>query len=271
MQADEWTEGFLDINGGKMHYVRTGEDKQPLFLIHGFSDNGNCWLQTAIDLEDRYDIIMPDARGHGQSARVEPDEEFDLVEDLAEIIMTLGVENPIIWGHSMGAATAFQLGVRYPDIPKALILEDPPWSEVVQSAEDGEPKEHPLAPWVDAVSKMSLEEFQEETRQQHPEWPEWVISTWCPAKKQLDLNFLDLINMDRTGWLNTVPMLTCPTLVITADPDKGGIVTPEIAAQVQELNDLCEVVHIPGTGHHVRFEDYDNYMSKVMPFLEGLE
>ncbi len=272
MGSPAWADDYLDINGGKLHYVRTSNgDKPPLFLIHGFSDNGNCWTKTAIDLEDSYDIIMPDARAHGLSARVEPDESIDLTDDLVGIIEALGIEKPIIWGHSMGAATAFNLGVRYPEIPLALILEDPPWSEIVETTEEDEQAAHPLATWADAVSKQTLEEFQDETREAHPDWPEWVINSWCPAKKQLDLNFLSILRLNRTDWPQGVPSLTCPTLIVTADPDLGGIVTPAVAAQVAELNELCSVVNVPGTGHHVRFEAYDTYMDKVMPFLGGLD
>jgi pimeloyl-ACP methyl ester carboxylesterase len=65
----------------------------------------------------------------------------------------------------------------------------------------------------------------------------------------------------------TVPQLTCPTLIVTADPEKGGIVTPAIAARVKELNPRCTVAHIPGTGHHVRFEDYATYILALRSFL----
>jgi pimeloyl-ACP methyl ester carboxylesterase len=50
----------------------------------------------------------------------------------------------------------------------------------------------------------------------------------------------------------------------------GGLVTPEIAARVQELNHLITVTHIPDTGHHVRFEDYETYMQTVRTFLGAI-
>ena len=264
MLSEQWLEEDLDIDGVRLHYLRTGNgNKPPLVLVHGFSDNGRCWLQTAIDLEDRYDIVMPDARGHGLSARVEPDESVDLAADLAGIIQALELERPIVWGHSMGAMTAFQLGVRFPSIPRALLLEDPPWRD-----SEGLTAVASLAERVEIISRTSLNELMAEARRDHPTWPDWVINTWCPAKKQLDVNFITVLRLKQTDWLENVPLLTCPTLVITADPDLGGIVTPAVAAQVQALNPRCEVVHIPGTGHHVRFEAYDTYMAQVEPFLE---
>lgn len=272
MLPDHWTEDDLTIDDVSLHYVRTGHgDKPPLVLVHGFSDNGRCWVQTALDLDGDYDIVMPDAQGHGQSARVEPEQAVDLAADLAAIIQTLGLERPIVAGHSMGAATAFQLGVRYPEIPRALILEDPPWREPVQNEGAGQPVRSALAEATEKNQRSTVEEIQAEARREHPDWPDWVIDTWCPAKKELDPNFLSVLRLNMTDWADGVPELTCPTLIITTDPEQGGIVTASVADRVQKANTLCVVVHIPDVGHHIRFGKYDVYMSHVNAFLQALD
>ncbi|MCP5096504.1 MAG: alpha/beta hydrolase, partial [Chloroflexi bacterium] len=237
MIPTHWIQNDLTINGVSLHYWRTGDgSKPPLVLAHGFSDSSLCWLQTALDLEADYDIIMPDARGHGLSARVQPGEYVDMGADLAKIIQALGLQRPIVGGHSMGAMVAFKLGVCYPEIPRALILEDPPWFQSDQPMETNQLSEHPLSSWVETIVRLTLDELIAETRIEHPTWPEWVINTWCPAKKQLDANILSILNTQGTDWQKNVPQLTSPTLIITADPEKGGIVTPAIADRVRELN-----------------------------------
>jgi len=272
MIPSHWTENYLTINGVSLHYWRTGDDsKPPLVLAHGFSDNGLCWLQTALDLEDDYDIIMPDARGHGLSACIQPGEEVDMGADLAGIIQALGLQRPVVAGHSMGASVAFDLGVRYPEIPRALLLEDPPWFQHEEAVELSQLPEHPMAPWVETVTRLTLDELIAETRIEHPSWPEWVIDTWCPAKKQLDPNILSILNIDESDWSESVHQLNCPTLIVTADLEKGGLLSPAISIQVQALNQHISVVHIPGTGHHIRFEDYGPYMKYVNTFLQEIE
>jgi len=271
MIPTHWTQNDLSINGVNLHYLRTGDgSKPPLVFQHGFSDNGLCWLQTALDLEDSYDIIMPDARGHGLSARVQPGEQVDMAADLVGIIQALGLQRPIIGGHSMGAMIAFQVGVRYPDLPRALLLEDPPWFPLDQGMPASQPGEHPMAPWVDTIQRLTLDELIAQTRDEHPTWPEWVIITWTPAKKELDPNILSILRVPGSDWAENAHKLSCPTLVVSADPKLGGLVTPEIAARVQELNHLITVTHIPGTGHHVRFEDYETYMQTVRTFLGAI-
>lgn len=270
MIPDHWTHHDLSVNGVTLHYIRTGDGaKPPLVLAHGFSDSGLCWLQTARDLEGSYDVIMPDARGHGRSARVQPGAAVDMAADLAGIIQALGLRRPVIGGHSMGAMVAFQLAVRHPAIPSALILEDPPWWRADQAQAARATDEHPMAPWVETITRLSLDALIAETRREHPAWPEWVIDTWCPAKKQVDPDILSILAIDGETWPEGVTQLGCPTLLITADVERGGIVTPEIAARVRDLNPGVTVAHIPGAGHHVRFEAYDTYMGRLRAFLDG--
>ena len=112
-----WTDAYATVDGLQIHYIRTGHGhKPPLVLLHGFSDNGLCWLPVARELEAQYDVIMPDARGHGLSARVQPNKPIDNAADAAGLITALGLQQPIVGGHSMGGLTATELGGRYPDL-----------------------------------------------------------------------------------------------------------------------------------------------------------
>ena len=63
----EWFSGDVVANGLNIHYARTGGDKPALVLSHGATDSGLCWTRVARALEADYDVIMPDARGHGLS------------------------------------------------------------------------------------------------------------------------------------------------------------------------------------------------------------
>ncbi len=62
-----WSEGNVFANGIRHHYYRTGGNKPALLLLHGFNEYGLTWLRVAKELEQDYDIIMVDARGHGRS------------------------------------------------------------------------------------------------------------------------------------------------------------------------------------------------------------
>ncbi len=277
-----WTRNDITVQGARTHYYRAGNGagltKPVIVLAHGFSDNGLCWEPMAAELESAYDVFMPDARGHGLSQRVQQGEKLDPPADLAGFIRampwaTMGLERPIVGGHSMGASTAFQLGARYPELVRALILEDPPW-RVPQPGEAG-PRgisaKSPLGEWIMRLQDQTLEQVMAQCRIDYPRWPEIVVQRWCEGKKQLDPAFLLTENGSITGsWRDMVPAISCPTLILTADPNKGGIVTPEVAQEVCAANPNFRVAHIPGVGHHVRFGDQATYMRAVWAFLEEI-
>jgi N-formylmaleamate deformylase len=270
-----WTQNDLQVNGVRLHYYRTGKgDKRPLVLVHGFSDNGLCWTPVARDLESEYDVIMPDMRAHGLSERVQPGEKVDMAADLAELIRILGLVRPIVAGHSMGAMITYEIGVRFPELASALVLEDPPWwlSRPVQPPPSGEPAENPIAKWVKSLSTQTLDELLVQYRKDHPNWPNELVRPMCESKKQLDPMVLDIM-MDRmhsqeVNWLATLQNITHPMLIFAANPELGGIVTPEVVAKVRQLNPKVIIANIPDVGHLIRFDNYIAYMDVLRAFLK---
>ena len=268
-----WTQNDILVNGVKLHYTRTGHgDKRPMVLVHGFSDNGLCWTPVARALESGYDIVMPDMRGHGLSARVQADEKVDMAADVAELIRTLELERPIVGGHSMGATVTHQLGVRFPELTSALILEDPAWRLSWPEPPPDQPAENPMARWVKSLANQTLEELLVQYRKDHPTWPEELLRPMCESKKQLDPTILDVlrprVHAQEWDWRTTLQNITNPVLLITGNPELGGIVTPEVVAKVRELNPSITIVTLPDVGHLIRFDKYAAYMEALRAFLK---
>jgi N-formylmaleamate deformylase len=266
-----WTE----VNVAGIHVYRTGENtgKPPMVLVHGFSDNGLCWAPVAHELEDAYEILMPDARAHGKSARVQRGQSIDQIEDLANTLRTLGIGPAVVAGHSMGSGISSQLAARYPQMVRALLLEDPPWFPApAGQARPGRffTEDSPIAAWLRGLQAQSLDAAVAQCHTEHPTWPEMYLRPWTEGKQQLDLNFLATENSGMGTYPEVVPAIHCPTLLITADPAEGGIVTPEIAAEVLALNPCFRLTHFPGIGHHVRFAVHEAYMQVVREFLANL-
>ena len=168
-----WQSAEVEANGLRLHYTRTGGDKPPLVLAHGFSDDGRCWTPVARALEGDYDVIMVDARGHGQSqAAQQAYSDLDLGHDLAGVIMALGLRQPAVLGHSMGAATALALAGAHPDVPGVILLEDPPARWVAQS-EAGPANQAWQARMHDWITGLKTKTREELIAAQHAETPGW--------------------------------------------------------------------------------------------------
>lgn len=122
---DGWTTDTVRANGIDLRYYRTG-DGPPLVMTHGFFGNGRCWIPLAETLAEDYDVVTYDARGHGRSDA--PETGYDVenrVADLVGLVEALDLDDPILLGHSMGAATVAWTAAEHPDLPRALVLEDP--------------------------------------------------------------------------------------------------------------------------------------------------
>ncbi|MBN1428228.1 MAG: alpha/beta hydrolase [Anaerolineae bacterium] len=271
-----WSQDDLLINGVQLHYYRAGHgDKRPLVLVHGFSDNGLCWTPTARDLESEYDIIMPDMRGHGLSGRIQPGETVDMAADLAGLIRALGLNQPVICGHSMGAGITYEIGVRFPELARALVLEDPPWwlSRPDHPPLD-QPDENLILKWARSLPGRTLEDLLVEYRTEHPTWPEDLVRPMCESKKQLDPTIVDMLanrmHSQEADWLTHIRNITHPMLIFAANPELGGIVTPEVVAKVRELNPKATIVNIPDVGHLIRFDNYTAFMDALRAFLKQI-
>jgi len=127
-----------------------------------------------------------------------------------------------------------------------------------------------MAEWTRSLALKTLEQLIEECRQEHPSWPDIVVRRWCEGKKQLDQNFPLAVDASWGPWRQTARAIQCPTLLITAEPALGGIISPDTAAHIRALNPRIEVVQIPGVGHHVRFAAACEYEQIVRDFLSRL-
>lgn len=260
-----WTEGYVTVDNSQFHYTRTGDGrKPPLVLLHGFTDNGLCWFQTARDLEAQYDVIMPDARGHGLSARLQPDEQIDNAADAAGIITALELHKPVVGGHSMGGLTATELGARYPDLMRGLILEDPAWID--PTPDDVPLRRNPFFEWLSNIENVSLEEVIAFGKTSSPSWADLEFPAWAASKKQLDKTIFELVNV-RKPWREFVRSFTVPALLITADIAMNAIISPATAQETATLSPHLQIAHVPNAGHNIRRENYPAFMQAVRAFL----
>jgi N-formylmaleamate deformylase len=269
-----WQQDSILVGDLSVHFTRTGGDRPPLVLAHGFSDSGMCWLRVAQALSGDYDVILPDARGHGLSSRVQAGQEFDLSEDLAGFIQALKLDKPIVGGHSMGASTSASMAARYPTLPRALILEDPAWfNEPSEPQEKKQPPAQP-DPWIEflkVAASMKFEDILAKCRLDSPTWDEIELPAWAESKQQFDVNFLlARQGAHRPDWKSVARAITVPTLLLTADVSKGAIVSSSAAKQAQEINPLIQVAAIEGAGHNIRREAFDAYVAAVCIFSKSL-
>jgi pimeloyl-ACP methyl ester carboxylesterase/cell wall-associated NlpC family hydrolase len=119
---------FIDLNGAHLYYELYGTDRSdrvPIVLIHGSPYTGHVdWHAIAPLLAAEYRVIVPDCRGHGQSANPDRSYSFkELAADVVALIHGLGYERAHLIGHSNGGNVALVTLLEHPAVVQSCILQ----------------------------------------------------------------------------------------------------------------------------------------------------
>lgn len=259
----------IELDGGfTIHYYRSGGKLPPLVLAHGITDDGLCWQPIAAALTDLCDVIMVDARGHGcTSAPADGYTLRNLADDLAGFIQALELERPYILGHSMGAVTTLLAAGLYPDLPRAILLEDPPpfWQNH-DPIPAGDGPTSGLAQWIASNKRKTRADLLAELQENSAHWPAEEWEPWIDSKHRYDPRVAqlvqppDLISID---FSHTLSKITCPALVITADPLHGAASVPADVAALKKLIPQLKIEPIAAAGHNIRRDQPACYLEIV--------
>ena len=262
-----WTTGYVEANGIRVHWTRTGGDLPPLVLAHGFTDDGGCWSPVARALAADWDVVMLDARGHGLSAA--PAHGYDrltMAADLVAACAALGVERPALLGHSMGAVTALVAAGRRPGWVRAVIAEDPPgfWYDEAPGgpARDAAAVRREIA----ARRRLPRQALLALGRAEGPTWSDEELAAWVGAKRRVRpsaAEIFDPVSRGHVDWGSIFAAIDVPILLIGGDPACGSLLAEPAARALLDAVPGARLVRIAGAGHSVRRDAPERYLDLV--------
>jgi N-formylmaleamate deformylase len=274
-----WSDGYLVVNGIKVHYYRTGGNKPQVVINHGAGDDGLCWTHVVKELEQEYDVILPDARGHGKSASGKGDYSTQQrVADLVGLMQALNLDQPVIGGHSMGADTCMHLAADYPDMVRGVFLEDPPI--ILPGEKFGNETQSIKAEDIGKMMAKFMCLFKlvprfigvRMARKASPTYPDDEINPWIDSKRRVSFDFLNAMakgsmGMDFSDPFEVFKKISVPVLLFIGDKEKMSIVSQASAQEVVRVNDKVKVVHLAGASHDIRRTRFDGYLPALKKFL----
>ena len=220
----------IDLGGLPFHYRDWGGQGQPVLLLHGLASTCHIWDLVAPALAADFRVAALDQRGHGQSAQVDDGFDFDTVsEDAAAFIRAMGMERPVIVGHSWGADVALELAAAKPDLVSGLIFVDggtieptarPGWT-LEQARQDMAP------PIFTGFTSQMMRQRVESNGRFGPDPSETVINAVLANFRTLDDGTIQS-NLRRENHLRIIdalwdhkpsqlyPTLQCPVLMLPA-------------------------------------------------------
>jgi proline iminopeptidase len=126
---------FADLNGTRLFFDIKGSGfaidagrltaKPTIVVLHGGLGFDHAYLTPDLSrLSDVAQILFVDLRGQGRSDRVDLDtcSLEQMADDVVALCRNLGIETPVILGHSAGGFVALHLALRFPGFAGGFIL-----------------------------------------------------------------------------------------------------------------------------------------------------
>jgi pimeloyl-ACP methyl ester carboxylesterase len=231
----------VQANGLEIYYEERGRSNgHPLLLIHGGALTGESWEPYLEAFGDHFRVITPDTRGHGRTNNPAGMMSFRLLaDDVAALAQALDLHKPLIYGYSDGGQVALELGMRYPDLPGALVV-----GGAHLELTEGSRR------WVRSIlgdehsPNVDTEKFERE----NPDFAALLRQIHGPEKWET------LLRQIKPMWnahLNYTPgdfaRVAAPTLVLVGDRDE--FVPVEDAVGMYRLLPHAELAVLPGSEH----------------------
>jgi pimeloyl-ACP methyl ester carboxylesterase len=237
-----------------IEFLREKGQGTPVVFLHGWLGSKDFW--NYLDPDFKNSKIFCEQRCSSSSV-----EEFDmetLVEGLEELLEELGIEKPILVGHSMGGMVALKYSTRNP--VSGLFL-------LATSASTPEPENKSV--------KYFLENFGELSR---AEWAEEIVNNYVGSgsKKMREMTRKELMKANEEPIIHGLEVMKdydvreeideVPAVVVAGKRD--GAITMEKSREVAELLD-CELKKIDTT-HQMLPEEPEKISEMIEDFIRNI-
>ncbi len=276
--------GLLDIKDGQIYYQTYGSGK-PIIVLHG-GPGGDMYpfLPYMQELANDYEITFYDQRGCGGSVNTQFNNErinlTQYVEDLDDVIKSLGYEKVFIIAHSWGAKLAIEYINTHKDrVEKIIFVAAVPMSNRGQKTflDDF------IIPRIEMFKMFSDKEFIKNSTDKELEaefrkvYAEYLWDKTNAQKLTLKVNVegslrtaqvSELMSLDpilnNGDFIEKAKNIRTPSLVIHGDSDPIPIWT---ARELKEVLPNSRMLEIANCGHAPFAEASTKFFGEVRRFL----
>ncbi|MBL8204618.1 MAG: alpha/beta hydrolase [Blastocatellia bacterium] len=284
------TERTFNAGPLQLNYIRTDNtDAPPLLCLHGVTRGWQSFLPLFPTLALRWQVYATDHPGHGKSGRADSYRAADYVPSAVRFLREEIQRPAIIYGHSLGAMVAAALAAEAPELVRAIILEDPPFETMgnrieryvmypyfvaLESlAQNGASNGLSLSQLVEALGAIEITTTNGPTPLRNVRDASALRFT-AKCLQQLDPAVMTPIAQAR--WMHgydfrtIIARIQCPTLLMQADANAGGMLTDDDATLMEQTVADVTRVKLSGIGHQIHTMAPDVALRLALGFLESL-
>ncbi|HEX6288382.1 MAG TPA: alpha/beta hydrolase [Herpetosiphonaceae bacterium] len=229
----------IRANDLDIYYQEHGQGR-PLLLIHGGALTSESWQLYRAAFAERYRVITPDSRGHGRTRNPTGSMSFGLLaDDMVALVQALDLQKPLICGYSDGGQVALEIGMRYPDLPQALVIGGA-YRELTEASRT----------WVRSIlgdpqsPEVDIEQFERD----NADFAAMLKRLHGPdGWKTLLKNIKPMWNASLNYTQDDFARVVAPTMVLLGDRD--GFVPVEAGVEMYRLLPNAELAVVPGAEH----------------------
>ncbi|MBX3529780.1 MAG: alpha/beta fold hydrolase [Rhizobiaceae bacterium] len=122
---------FIEVDGNRIHYVDRGVSSEaggpPILMVHGLGGTQAHFQPLLSGLAKDFRVIAIDRPGSGYSTRRNdrPGDTREQAAFLVKLIDALGLEKPLVVGHSLGGAITLAMAVDFPQRIAGIVVISP--------------------------------------------------------------------------------------------------------------------------------------------------
>jgi pimeloyl-ACP methyl ester carboxylesterase len=274
----------------RLHYVDWGNESAPhLLLIHGGRDHCRNWDWVAERMAERYHIIAPDLRGHGDSAWAEGANysELNYIYDIAQLVLQKKMAPVTIIAHSLGGSIALLYSGLFPEtVGKVVAIEGlGPSPQMLQRMREASIEQR-VRTWIttrreaagriprkyttleEAVARMKEENLRLSDEQARHLTTQGAVQNEDGTYSWKFDNYVRLgggpgglsVEDQRHIW----NCIACPVLLVRGTESWAS--DPVADGRIEHFRN-ARLANVEGAGHWVHHDRLDAFMSHVDPFL----
>ncbi|OZM81238.1 alpha/beta fold hydrolase [Pseudonocardia sp. MH-G8] len=234
-----------------LHVLDYGGDGVPLVVLPGITSPAITMDFLARELTDLVRPIVVDVRGRGLSDSGKSYTLEDYADDTVAVIDGLGLDRPLLLGHSMGARIAAVVAAR--GVPlRGTVLVDPPMSGPGRG-----PYPTTLEAFLGQLEQAQRGTDADEVARSWPRWPRreqelrarWLSSCDAEAVAATHAGF------ESEDFFTTWPQVPARTVLLYGG--ESPVVTAAGVAEAAAANPGAELVEVPGAGHMVFWDEQE--------------
>ena len=250
---------YAELGDLKLYFERAGSGEPELLFVPGWCCDTTAFQPQFDHFAGTHSVTSFDLRGCGRSDRPEDGYTIpELADDLARLCAEVGIEQPVVVGHSLGGMIGVELAARHPSVPRALVLVDPgpidPLPEAVESFRGF--AEQLEGPNGEEVRRLYVQDM----GARDDELANWIADLMCAVPLPIATAVIHGVN----AWngVGAFELCTVPTLlmrrVLADEPD---------ALRLRAIKPDLEVGITVGAGHFIQLEVPEQVNAMIERFL----